>query len=40
VFIAGGKRQYSGEEDDDSASKRARGSGPHIDLRILLPSRV
>lgn len=28
------------QEDDDSSMKRARGSGPKIELRILLQSKV
>jgi hypothetical protein len=35
---AGQKREYEGNDWGDA--KRQRGTGPYIDIRILLPSRV
>jgi len=32
------KRVYEGNEWGDA--KRQRGTGPHVDIRILLPSKV
>jgi len=35
---AGTKREYEGNEWGDA--KRQRGTGPYVDIRILLPSKV
>jgi len=35
---AGMKREYEGNEWGDA--KRQRGTGPYVDIRVLLPSKV
>jgi len=38
LAVLGMKREYEGNEWGDA--KRQRGTGPYVDVRILLPSKV
>jgi len=38
LLDVGMKREYEGNEWGDA--KRQRGTGPYVDIRILLPSKV
>jgi len=38
LLNAGMKRVYEGNEWGDA--KRQRGTGPYVDIRVLLPSKV
>jgi len=37
-LVSGMKREYEGTEWGDA--KRQRGTGPYVEIRVLLPSRV